>query len=155
MFTQDIGSKTSFLFNIFLPSSQCFYKKSYNNTRWWCWRCRHREQTPPARHGGYPSPSRARHSVERETRYPDTRSTPGSRSRSRGHSRDRNHGHRDNRGYSSERPGGGHRGYSRSGTSPSSTDNTGTEDTTETDSHTVETVDREGSEYHAGQPHPG
>ena len=38
--------------------------------------------------------------------------------------------------------------YWRSGTSPSSTDNTGTEDTTETDSHTVDTGDREGSEYH-------
>merc|ERR1712027_301953 len=103
----------------------------------------HRDQTPPARHGGYPSPSR--HSVERETRYPDTRSTPGSRSRSRGHSRER-------RGYSSER--GGARGYSRSGTSPSSTDNT-TEDTTETDSHTVETVDRDrdGSEYHGQNGH--
>ena len=41
----------------------------------------------------------------------------------------------------------------RSGTSPSSTDNTGTEDTTETDSHTVDTGDREGSEYHAQAQH--
>jgi len=100
-----------------------------------------RDQTPPARHGGYPSPTR--HSG-------DNRSTPGSRSRSRsrGHSRDRHVA----RGYSSERPGGG-RGY-RSGTSPSSTDNT-TEDTTETDSHTVDTVDRErdGSEYHGQDRH--
>ena len=88
---------------------------------------RQREQTPPARHGGYPSP--ARHSVDRETR--DTRST---RSRSRGQSRER-----QTRGYSSERG----RGQYRSGASPSSTDNTGTEDTTETDSHTVDTVDRD------------
>ena len=39
--------------------------------------------------------------------------------------------------------GAGGRGFSRSGTSPSSTDGT-TEDTTETESQTVE---REGSEY--------
>ena len=43
--------------------------------------------------------------------------------------------------------------YWRSGTSPSSTDNTGTEDTTETDSHTVDTGDREGSEYHGQAQH--
>lgn len=116
---------------------------------------RHREQTPPARHGGYPGPgqgSPTRHSVDREARSPRSPGryqpepglrTPGSRSRSRGHSRDRNsvHGGRANRG------------YSRSGTSPSSTDNTGTEDTTETDSHTVDTADREGSEYHGQAQH--
>ena len=76
--------------------------------------CRHREQTPPARHGGYPGPgqgSPTRHSVDREARSPRSPGryqpepglrTPGSRSRSRGHSRDRNsvHGGRSNRGYS-------------------------------------------------------
>ena len=75
---------------------------------------RHREQTPPARHGGYPGPahvSPTRHSADRETRSPRSPGryhqeagmrTPGSRSRSRGHSRDRNsvHGGRSNRGYS-------------------------------------------------------
>ena len=118
---------------------------------------RHRDQTPPARHGGYTHGhgGHARHSVspgrtshrshgghrggEAEHAAPPGLRTPGSShsrsvSRSRGHSRERSHG-RENRG------------YSRSGTSPSSTENTGTEDTTETESHTLDTQDREDSEY--------
>jgi len=93
---------------------------------------RHRETSTPSRHGGYPSPTR--HSVERE------RGTPASR-RARGHSRSQS---RD------RMSGAGGRGFSRSGTSPSSTDGT-TEDTTETES---QTVDRDGSEYH-GDRHMG
>merc|ERR1719445_2448682 len=91
---------------------------------------RQRETSTPSRHGGYPSP--ARHSVERE------RGTPASR-RARGHSRSQS---RDRMSAA------GGRGFSRSGTSPSSTDGT-TEDTTETESQTVE---RDGSEY---QPQMG
>lgn len=113
-----------------------------------------RDHTSPTRNGGYPSPSR--HS----DRYPEMgRGTPGSR-RARGQSSDRSErGNRSSRergerGYSRSQsrervP----RGYSRSQPSPSTTDGT-TEDTTETDSHTVE---REGSEYqgHPGQMVPG
>jgi len=114
-------------------------------------RDRQREPTSPSRNGGYPSPSR--HS----DRHPDMgRSTPGSK-RGRGQSSDRSEKgnrssrERDDRGYSRSQsrervP----KGYSRSQPSPSTTDGT-TEDTTETDSQTVE---REGSEYQ-GQMVPG